>query len=283
MAFEKAKVNILEASRLVDEQAQRFLNGQSSFQMALYSFNIMSRAEIVSSMTGALPDPGESRIFKRSLPQIITPLSSCTSVPPNYKNWVEEGKLAPVQNQKKCNNCYIFASVAALESQVAIKYGTDPLKLSEQQLTECIRDPNQPSTYGGCNFGTAEWVYNSTKADGGVVPAASYNAYTATDVGPCKTGLSKAPHTIVDNWYQVDRGDEETLKCNLAKYGPHSISMDFSGSSIINYKSGVFDDPDNECNTTFVLTDGVYKMVKPYNHAVVLVGEFVEFEIWFVI
>lgn len=244
------------------------MNREVNYEQAVYDFNIMNQEEIVRSRTGTLPPSGSASATvmrrKRSLPQSYAAATTCTSAP-TLKNWVTEGKVTPVQNQGNCNSCYIFASVAALESAVAINSGTAPVKLSEQQLLECIRK----SPYGGCNLGRAEWIWDSTKTDGGVVASASYTPYNAIDSAGCQSGLAKSPNTLVDHYVVIPYADEATLKCSLAANGPHSISMDFSGK-IVQYKSGIFDDPDKECDSSINATTG--RFVKPYNHAVTLVG-----------
>ena len=143
-------------------------------------------------------------------------------------------------------------------------------------------------------------LYSSASTLGSDRLSASIGAYylyqnsnvLVIDTGTCIKNLPKAPNTFVDSWIQSPRADEESLKCALARYGPHSVSLDFSGD-IINYKSGfiqeknvsnfsyyspflsgVFDDPNKICNSTFVFnsTTGQYKAVKPTNHAILLVG-----------
>lgn len=227
----------------------------------------MSKEEFRKSKCGlpeAKLDNLESSRIKRAAPQFYSPTTTCSTL--TYKNWVEEGKVSPVQDQMNCGCCYIFASIAALESAFAIKYSSPPSKYSEQQLNQCIRNPDG-SGGGGCDGGRPEWIWDSTKVDGGVVLSSNYAPYNQNDAEGCKAGLSKAPNTIVDKYFVVRYGDEETLKCSLANNGPHTLSMDFSGS-IQDYKTGIFDNPSKDCNSSII--NGV--MVKPYDHAVTLVG-----------
>lgn len=237
-----------------------------NYEQAVYSFNTMKQEDITNSITGEVPDsfdsPSASR-QKRAAPQTISAALQCSSAP-TLKNWVTDGKVTPVQSQGNCQSCYIFAALSALESVIAIKYNRAPVKLSEQQLLECIR----VAPYGGCNRGASEWVWDSSRTDNGIVASASYKAYNEIDSAGCSKGIAKSPNTIVSSYIKNPYADEATLKCSLAKNGPHVVSMDFSGL-IQSYKSGIFDDSNNECNSAL---DSTGKMIKPSNHAVTLVG-----------
>lgn len=266
-ARDAAIKNLIQADQDVKSNNQLFAQKKINFLQEVYPINIMTNDQIVKARTGLFTKPSSSVSLttlrkKRAAPQSIANTLLCTN-PPAAKNWVTDGKVSPPQDQGNCNNCYIFAGVSALESAVSIKYGTAPLKLSEQQLTDCIRQ----APYGGCNLGRAEWVWNPTKTNGGAVAYTSYNPYTATDTNGCNNNIVKAPNTIVDLYLTNPQANEVSLKCALNMYGPHAVSMDFSGP-IVNYKSGIYDDPTNNCNSAIV--GGT--MTKPYNHAVSLVG-----------
>lgn len=272
--LQKASENILMKSRLIEENAADFALGLVNFKLGSYDFDYKTPEEIVATQTGTLPREipasATSQTLRRKR-QAFMSATTCTTAP-TFKDWVAEGKVTSPVSQGQCNSCYIFAAVASLESQIAIRDGTAPLKISEQTLVECVRNPVQPSPYGGCNFGRAEWAWNYTKYDNGPSKSVDYNPYNASDVGSCKKNLAKIPNSVVTSWIRLPYADEETLKCSLLMNGPHAISMDFSGS-IANYLSGVFDDPNTECNSTRVIINNMWTMVKPYNHAVTLVGE----------
>lgn len=215
----------------------------------------MSPEEFLNSKTGY--NPGDDNIrSKRAAPQAQVSVGSCSDL--TYKNWVEEGKVSPVQNQL-CGCCYIFAAVAAVESVFAIKYETSPPKYSEQQLLPCAKSAN--GIRGGCNGWISTAVWNVVRNQGGVVPSADYAPHNGIDSGACQSGLDKAPNTIVEKYFTIPEGDEETLKCSLAANGPHTIGMNFSGN-IQAYKSGIFDDYNKEC---------ILDKIAP-NHEITLVG-----------
>jgi Papain family cysteine protease len=120
------------------------------------------------------PDMLAGRISRRkrqtaTVASVLPP--ECVNLPA-YKNWVEEGKMAPVQNQGPCGEiekrknfreyfkvnqfvsgcCYVFASTASLEARVAIQYKKSPVKLSAQHTLNCLKNmTGDPST--GCKGG----------------------------------------------------------------------------------------------------------------------------------
>ena len=55
---------------------------------------------------------------------------------PAAKDWRNYGKVMSVKNQGNCGSCWAFATVAAVESQYAIRKGT-LWSLSEQELVDC--------------------------------------------------------------------------------------------------------------------------------------------------
>ena len=56
----------------------------------------------------------------------------------NYSiNWVSQGKVTPVKNQGGCGSCWAFAATTAQEAMQSIKYGSSPVRLSEQEGVDC--------------------------------------------------------------------------------------------------------------------------------------------------
>lgn len=245
-----------------------YYDGIVNFKQSMYEFDVDTRGEVVEKRCGTIKRGIRERDFKAAL-NLPSGSPTCNNLPTS-KNWTDEGKVAPVQDQGLCRSSYLFASVACLESHVAIRSASSPIKLSEQQLLECIRDPEQPSLDGGCHDGKVEWIWETAKSKNGIVASASYIPYSANDTGKCSSKLPKSPNTMVDSCIKVPVGDEEALKCHLATNGPITVSMDFL-STITNYKSGIFDDSYGHCNVSMEHKDGVYRMTKPYNHALLLV------------
>lgn len=62
-------------------------------------------------------------------------------------NWVTEGAVTDVKNQKKCGSCWAFGTTPSLEA-AHWKATGELLNLSEQQIISCTSPPNW-----GCNGG----------------------------------------------------------------------------------------------------------------------------------
>ena len=48
-----------------------------------------------------------------------------------YINWISNGKVHPVKNQRACGSCWAFAALLVQESMEAIKSGSAPVRLSD--------------------------------------------------------------------------------------------------------------------------------------------------------
>ena len=95
-------------------------------------------------------------------------------------NWITLGKVHPVKNQGICGSCWAFAAVLVEESMNAIKDGTSPVRLSEQQCVDCSY------SYNGCWGGWMMGCWQESKTNG-LRSNATYS-YTAS-YGSCnRTG-----------------------------------------------------------------------------------------------
>jgi C1A family cysteine protease len=65
---------------------------------------------------------------------------------PEHLDWRTRKSVNPIRNQGRCGSCWAFATVAAVETSVAINQG-ELMDLSEQQLVDCVMDNS------GCNGG----------------------------------------------------------------------------------------------------------------------------------
>lgn len=255
-------MNIFSRCSKVSLHNDKFNAREVNYNQEVYAFDVRTRVSVAANMCGTL---------KRTIrPEHFKPIVSdfdCTSLP-SSKNWVFEGKVTPVQDQERCNSDYIFAPAASIESHAAIKGFAAPVKLSEQQMIECI---DKEKSRGGCNKGMVEWVWNDAIKEGGVVASATYNPWSGDDSGACKKGLPKAPNTRVASWVKLPVANEETLKCHLANVGPIVCSLDFS-EVIMSYKSGIYDDPAKaHCNSSIYPVGKYFEMAMPYNHAMLVV------------
>ena len=71
---------------------------------------------------------------------------------PKTFNWNDKGYVTSVRMQGQCGSCYIFSSVAAMESQYMINVKKKEIDFSEQALLNCVNN--------GCKGG---WPYDVMK------------------------------------------------------------------------------------------------------------------------
>ena len=70
-------------------------------------------------------------------------------------NWVDEGALGDIKDQKACGSCWAFSTVGNLEGLYHLKYKED-LRFSEQQLVDC--DTYDSACDGGLMEKTFQWL-----------------------------------------------------------------------------------------------------------------------------
>lgn len=207
---------------------------------------------------------GYSGLTESSEPSEFWTSDDCQNLP-DSKNWMKEGKVSPVQSQYPCGSSYLFAAVAALESATAIFYETSPRKLSAQHTLECVKNTTG-GQFKGCDGGRPEWVWKYASEQGGLVAESSYAAYEGNPDNKCFPNLAKDSNSAVLKWQKIEKGNEEALKCRVAKHGPVVVGISLNGTSLKRFFTGIFDDPEDAC------TPG-----NPISHAMLVVGYGSEF------
>lgn len=154
----------------------------------------------------------------------------------------------------------MFSGIEVLESTVAIDYRVAPIAFSTQHSMECMKVQQNNPSFDACSGGRPEWVWDYAKSTGGSVPEASHVKYNQNPFGACLTSLTKDPRAEVDYWVTIANGDEEAMKCRVANHGPIQVSISIYNTSLATYKSGIWDDPNGDCNA------------RKIDHAVYLVG-----------
>lgn len=119
------------------------------------------------------------------------------SVPLNYTiNWAEQGKTTPVKFQGFCSSCYAFAGTTVQETMQSIKYGTEPVRLSEQEGIDCS------ARQQGCVGGRHEWYWEYSNDHGSQL----YETYPyESKKGECrnqenKVVASRADKNSIKRW-----------------------------------------------------------------------------------
>eukprot|EP00957_Ditylum_brightwellii_P107930 8232759-Ditylum_brightwellii.AAC.1 len=109
------------------------------------------------------------------LPFQVEPISKL----PLSVDWREKGVVSPVKSQGGCGSCWAFASIAALESHVAIA-SNKLISFSEQQLVSCVQNIKHCGGSGGCGGATAEVAYDYIVSQGGIAAEETF-PYHADD------------------------------------------------------------------------------------------------------
>ena len=173
--------------------------------------------------------------------------------PENF-NWVDEGALGDIKDQKSCGSCWAFSTIGNLEGLYHIKYSED-LRFSEQQLVDC-------DTYDSeCNGGLMERTFQWLEKNNGLGLESEYPYIGRKQ--KCSADQSKNKVKVA-SYIKLDSEDEEEIKALLIKTGPLAIAL--NANKLQTYSSGIMDYTESQCNPAGL------------NHAVVLVGYGIEGE-----
>jgi cathepsin L len=177
---------------------------------------------------------------------------------PAHVDWREQGVVSPVKDQGRCGSCWTFGSAETLESHWALSTGQLPI-LSEQQILDCVPNPDKCGGTGGCAGGTPELAYAYLMkyqyglASEWTYPYLSYfgSAY------PCRFNSSKTPIAAkIRNYVTLPSNQYFPVLETVGTRGPIAIAVD--ASSWKDYETGVY--------------DGCNKTNPDINHSVQLVG-----------
>ena len=224
----------------IDELQQRIYDQGYSYTVAENWITRLSPEERMAlcgykrpeAPTGALP---ENVGFVLDVPKRETKVGS---LPPSY-DAMGLGYVTPVKDQGYCGSCWIFASIADFESDVAIGEYT-LLDFSEQEVGDC----NIWSRVGGydfCNGGFAIMVANYLTTYGSADEACHPYAAAPQTCQDCPL-LKK-----VDDWRMITGRDGnaaynvDTIKNAILNYGPVYSTIYASDPGFSDYYSGVYE------------------------------------------
>ncbi|XP_027202680.2 cathepsin O-like [Dermatophagoides pteronyssinus] len=195
--------------------------------------------------------------LKGGLGSNLTGTPSCPNEPisrqlPRSFNWFEQGKVTPIRQQGQCGSCFIFSSVATVESSLLIKsngqinpYDVD---FSEQAVLDCL-------ARNTCESGGYQWFGWSTMAQYGIVDE-EYYPYQTQWLGQCNVYPRSRYRIRVIDWCSHNYNNDEIIQTMLYKYGPLDASISVSTGPEWKYLKGPFE---AYCDTHV-------------NHAVTLIG-----------
>jgi C1A family cysteine protease len=127
----KKFANFIRHYKIILEQNKKYDEKKSNFRMGLNTRSGDTLQEKKSSWHG-LKTCGQD-IFARDMEPTFGPA-------PRKLDYRKMGYVTNVKDQGDCGCCYAFASMCALEGQMAKKYGVLN-SLSEQNIVDCTYDP----------------------------------------------------------------------------------------------------------------------------------------------
>ncbi|CAL2035317.1 unnamed protein product [Caenorhabditis brenneri] len=154
---------------------------------------------------------------------------------PDYIDWRNVGKVMSVKDQGQCGSCWAFATVAAVESQYAIRKGT-LWSLSEQELVDC-----DGASYG-CGGGFLTSALGFILGNG--LETEDDYPYSATKHDQCWINGDKT-RVWIDEGYQLTMSEDDVAEW-VANVGPVSFAMSVP-KSFPGYHTGIYSPSEHEC------------------------------------
>jgi len=224
----------------------RHLNRQGKATFSLNKFADLTQEEFAAKYLRAMPVGQMSR--RETLAYDITDY-------PASKNWVDDGAVTPIKDQKNCGSCWAFSATGNMEGAYFLAHKELPV-ISEQQLVDCEQDcmifpgTTQQVCDEGCNGGLMPNAFTYAIREG--MESEEDYPYKGVDQ-TCKVDKSKIKYHFT-KWSWVD-DNEDAMVAGLNENGPLSVALDATYWSF--YSGGIYD---NSCSSTTM------------NHGVLLVG-----------
>ncbi|XP_020021639.2 procathepsin L-like isoform X1 [Castor canadensis] len=225
-----------ENLKMIELHNEECRHGKHGFTMEMNAFGDLTTEEFKQARNG----------FQRQRRRMVRVFQELeVKEIPKSVDWREKGFVTPVKNQGRCNACWAFSAVGALEGQMFKKTGK-LVSLSEQNLVDCSR----PQRNVGCRGGRMDFAFRYVQQNGGLDTEESY-PYEARD-GPCRYNPE---HSAANATGEVHvPPNEEALAKAVATVGPISVALDASHNSFKFYRGGIYYEP--KCNR-FALDHGV--------------------------
>lgn len=245
----EARAKLFEENRAMVDQHNA--NPNATYTLEMNRFADMHIDEIAAIL---FPRPDASSVGEGwgeyEIP--YAPLSNPDAVP-RAVDWRGTDVGGLVQDQAICGSCWAFAATGTIESAWNKKHPETPVKLSEQQLTDCSWDMESNACAGGFPSGGI-----AAAAAQGVAFNSGYPYLGKDDF--CKSDLVHADKRVKPKGYaRVPAYDDSALMEAIYSRGAIAVSIDAT-SAFVFYKDGVLED--STCRTQKELL----------NHAVLAVG-----------
>lgn len=163
-------------------------------------------------------------------------------------DWVKEGKVSRVKNQKACGSCWAFSTTGSLESAYAIYYNKN-IEFSEQELVDCAGEYGNNGCNGGMMSYAFDYIHNNKLATEEEYP------YTAQE-GTCKDHRKDTERYGI-NSYDVINPVDVTGLVDAVHTQPVSVAIEVR-KDFMHYSTGIYSS-DESCGESL-------------NHGVMVVG-----------
>jgi len=165
---------------------------------------------------------------------------------PRRVNWVEEGIVNPVKNQRQCGSCYIFSALSVIESATALSTGELPNLSEEDVIDNCKR-----SGCMGCQGGLMPEVFLYAKKNG--ICRTRQCPYNGVEDDSCDHDTCE-DKVYVDECVMVKQLDQQSLIKAVAQQ-PVSIAVQADRKEFQFYQSGILNT--TACSPQYELDHGV--------------------------
>lgn len=192
---------------------------------------------------------GEFSFLPKYIPRNQYVISIDGVMIPTFVDWRQMGGQTPIKDQIKCNACYAFSAMAAIESHFKIKTGKT-VSLSEQEIVDCSRENR------GCVGGLPHLVFNYVRSND-IAYTQSY-PYDEQRDSPCRIpfNASRFGGHHVRGFINIQRGMLNLIKA-LSK-GPVA-TISYASAFFKMYRGGLYGG------------EGCSRKDKP-NHSSLLIG-----------
>jgi len=154
---------------------------------------------------------------------------------PTEVDWRTKNVVSAVKNQGGCGSCWAFSTAETVESAIAIATGKAPLVLSEEELVDCMPNPDACGGTGGCEGATQPEGFAFVSKNG--MASEKGYPYTGKD-GKCKTFTPEVAPGTIASYVALPSNNYTALMNAVANVGPIAISADAEPWQM--YEGGVY-------------------------------------------
>jgi C1A family cysteine protease len=153
----------------------------------------------------------------------VTMAEPLTALPSAF-DWRDEGKVTSVKDQSPCGTCWIFGTIAAIESRVLVVEGVE-YDFSEQSVA-CCTDPSWVYLIGNrCNGGGWSWLATDvlTKKGTRLESCDPYDTGTI-NTDSCDDTCTTVKRITGYRWVADSPSQIDEVKNAIYNYGPVSMA-----------------------------------------------------------